>query len=77
MAFTAWLYARFNTTILAIPYRVFVQLSENASAQVLKGRVSRSRGHGRPTACSPFRVRRALIAGTRIVQTPYGRSALG
>ncbi len=51
-------------------YRPSVQLSEKASAQVLKGRDSRSRGQGWPLASLPLRVRRAARAGIRIVQTP-------
>ena len=47
-----------------------VQLSEKASAQVLNGRPSRSRGQGRPAAWTPLCVSRAPSAGIRIVQTP-------
>ena len=51
-------------------YRAAVQLSENASAQVLNGCPSRSRGHGLPTACTPLRVSRAPSAGISTVHTP-------
>ena len=40
-------------------YLASVQLSEKASAQVLKGFPSRWRGQGWPEASSPLRVRRA------------------
>ena len=50
--------------------RTSVQLSENASAEVLKGLPSRTRFQGRPEAATPFRVRRAPSAGTSTVQTP-------
>ena len=51
-------------------YRASVQLSENANAQVLKGRPSRSFGHGWPAASTPFRDKRAPRAGIRTVHTP-------
>ena len=53
-----------------LPQRGSVQLSENASAEVLKGRPSRSRFHGLPRACWPLQVSRPLSAGTSTVQTP-------
>ena len=54
-------------------YRASVQLSENASAQVLNGRPSRCSGQGLPAASTPLRVRRAPSAGISSVQTPYLR----
>src|SRR5882757_4077347 len=54
----------------SLPQRGSVQLSEKASAEVLKGRPSRSRGHGLPRACWPLQVSRPLSAGTNTVQTP-------
>ena len=54
----------------APPQRGSVQLSEKASAEVLKGRPSRSRFHGLPRACWPLQVSRPLSAGTSTVQTP-------
>src|SRR5260370_40926969 len=57
-------------SLLAVSYRCSVQLSEKASAQVLKGCPSRSRFHGWPLACAPFTVRRAPSAGMSSVQTP-------
>ena len=66
----SWLYALDRVTATASSYRASVQLSEKASAQVLKGRPSRSLGHGRPAASTPFRVRRAPSAGISNVHTP-------
>jgi hypothetical protein len=57
-------------SIQALRQRCSVQLSENASAQVLNGRPSRSRGQGWPRACSPSTVRRAPSAGISTVHTP-------
>ncbi len=51
-------------------YLASVQLSENASALVLKGRPSRSRFQGLPAAWTPLRVKRAPRAGMRTVHTP-------
>src|SRR5690349_1564489 len=51
-------------------YCASVQLSENARAQVLNGRPSRSRGQGRPAALTPLRVSCAPNAGINSVQTP-------
>src|SRR5262249_535546 len=44
-------------------YRASVQLSENASALVLKGRPSRSVGHDLPLASTPLRESRVPSAG--------------
>src|SRR5258708_4227813 len=54
-------------------YRASVQLSEKASADVLKGRPSRCNGQGLPPAMVSLRVRRAPKAGISKVQTPYLR----
>ena len=51
-------------------YRGSVQLSENASAQVLNGRPSRCTGQDRPAAATPSTVRRAPKAGISSVHTP-------
>jgi hypothetical protein len=50
--------------------RTSVQLSENASAEVLNGRPSRWRAHDLPRACWPFTESRVPSAGTSTVQTP-------
>jgi hypothetical protein len=47
-----------------------VQLSEKASADVEKGRPSRSRGQDRPFASTPLRTRRVPSAGINTVHTP-------
>jgi hypothetical protein len=52
------------------PYRASVQLSEKASALVLKGRPSRSVGHALPLASTPLRESRVPSAGIKIVHTP-------
>jgi hypothetical protein len=51
-------------------YLASVQLSENASAQVLNGRPSRCFGQGCPAAWTPFRTSRAPNAGINTVHTP-------
>ena len=51
-------------------YRASVQLSEKASALVLKGRPSRSVGHALPLASTPLRDSRVPSAGIKIVHTP-------
>ena len=53
-----------------IPYRASVQLSEKASALVLKGRPSRSVGHDLPLASTPLRESRVPRAGIKSVHTP-------
>jgi hypothetical protein len=47
-----------------------VQLSENANADVEKGRPSRSRGQDCPLASMPLRTRRVPSAGINTVHTP-------
>ena len=51
-------------------YRASVQLSEKASALVLKGRPSRSVGHDLPLASTPLRESRVPSAGIKSVHTP-------
>ena len=51
-------------------YLACVQLSENASAQVLNGRPSRLRGQALPTAFFPLMENEASSAGTNTVQRP-------
>jgi hypothetical protein len=51
-------------------YRFDVQLSENASALVENGRLSRSRFQDLPAACLPLRVSCVPSAGTSTVHTP-------
>jgi hypothetical protein len=52
------------------PQRASVQLSENANADVEKGRPSRSRGQDCPLASMPLRTRRVPSAGINTVHTP-------
>ena len=52
------------------PQRASVQLSENASADVEKGRPSRSRFQDCPLASTPLRTRRVPSAGINTAQTP-------
>jgi hypothetical protein len=54
----------------ALRYRASVQLSENAKAQVLNGRPSRSVANARPAASTPLRVSRAPSEGINKVHTP-------
>ena len=57
--------------LLAVPpQRASVQLSENANADVEKGRPSRSRGQDCPLASMPLRTRRVPSAGINTVHTP-------
>ena len=57
--------------LLAVPPQTAsVQLSENANADVEKGRPSRSRGQDCPLASMPFRTRRVPSAGINTVHTP-------
>src|SRR3954470_18068774 len=67
--------ARTERRFTALAYLGSVQLSQNASAHVLNGRFSRTRGNADPFACTPFLVTRAPAAGIRIVHTPYGRAS--
>ena len=52
------------------PQTASVQLSENANADVEKGRPSRSRGQDFPLASMPLRTRRVPSAGINTVHTP-------
>ena len=52
------------------PQIASVQLSENANADVEKGRPSRSRGQDCPLASMPLRTRRVPSAGINTVHTP-------
>ena len=54
----------------APPQTASVQLSENANADVEKGRPSRSRGQDCPLASAPLRTRRVPSAGINTVHTP-------
>jgi hypothetical protein len=57
--------------LLAVPPQsASVQLSENANADVEKGRPSRSRGQDCPLASMPLRTRRVPSAGINTVHTP-------
>jgi hypothetical protein len=57
--------------LLAVPPQTAsVQLSENANADVEKGRPSRSRGQDCPLASMPLRTRRVPSAGINTVHTP-------
>jgi hypothetical protein len=57
--------------LLAVPPQsTSVQLSENANADVEKGRPSRSRGQDCPLASMPLRTRRVPSAGINTVHTP-------
>src|SRR6476646_10845065 len=65
---------RFQTATSAThavpPQTASVQLSENANADVEKGRPSRSRGQDCPLASMPLRTRRVPRAGINTVHTP-------
>src|SRR5262245_46994652 len=52
------------------PQTASVQLSENANADVEKGRPSRSRGQDCPLPSMPLRTRRVPSAGINTVHTP-------
>ena len=60
-----------SAPLLAVPPQTAsVQLSENANADVEKGRPSRSRGQDCPLASMPLRTRRVPSAGINTVHTP-------
>jgi D-aminopeptidase len=70
-----WLARRLDYVRVERAYFGSVQLSQNASAQLLNGRPSRMRGNGVPFACTPSSVTRAPKAGISTELTPYGRAS--
>ena len=65
-----WAKSRRLPLLAVPPQTASVQLSENANADVEKGRPSRSRGQDCPLASMPLRTRRVPSAGINTVHTP-------